>query len=151
MALVITYENKRAKPQKYFMNKASENSSWSSRNMGLLGFFILIFLIVHMANFWAKVKLGIEGELPKDLRGHIDIFTIVVTTFKNPFLTFFYTLLSIPLALHLQHGVTSAAKTLGLYHKRYLRILARVTIFYSVVMGLGFGLIPLYVFFCTRI
>lgn len=151
MALVITFENKKAKPTQYFMNKANENSSWSSRNMGLLGLLILIFILVHMANFWAKVKLGISGELPKDINNHIDIFTIVVTSFKNPILTAFYTLLSFPLALHLCHGVKSALKTLGLYHKRYLRYVSHIALGYSLIMGLGFGLIPIYVYFFTRI
>ncbi|EQC49386.1 succinate dehydrogenase cytochrome B subunit, b558 family [Bacteriovorax sp. BSW11_IV] len=150
MALIITLDNKKAKPQKYFMNYAQQNSSWNSRNMGLLGLMILIFIIVHMANFWAKVKLGYGPELPIDSKGQIDIYSVVVTTLKNPFITLFYTILSIPLAMHLHHGVQSAAKTLGLYHKRYLKYVALIATFYSCVMGLGFGLIPLYIYFFSQ-
>lgn len=150
IALIITLGNKKAKPQNYFMNYAQQTSSWSSRNMGLLGLMILIFIIVHMANFWAKVKLGYGPALPVDSKSQIDIYSVVVTTFKNPAITLFYTILSIPLAMHLHHGVQSATKTLGLYHKRYLKYVAIIATIYSFVMGLGFGIIPLYIYFFSQ-
>jgi succinate dehydrogenase / fumarate reductase cytochrome b subunit len=61
-ALIVTYKNKKAKPEKYIVNRTEENSSWSSQNMGFLGVLILLFLVVHLANFWARIKLGVGEE-----------------------------------------------------------------------------------------
>jgi succinate dehydrogenase / fumarate reductase cytochrome b subunit len=51
------------------------------------------------------------------------------------------------LALHLHHGFKSAFKTLGFYHKKGLKIIAKVSLIYAVIMGIGFGIIPFIVYF----
>ncbi len=53
---LLAYQNKKARPVNYAYNKPSTNSSWASRSMALLGTGILIFICVHMANFWWKAK-----------------------------------------------------------------------------------------------
>lgn len=52
---LLVYQNKKARPIGYAKNNPSANSSFSSRNMGLLGTAILMFIVIHMANFWAKM------------------------------------------------------------------------------------------------
>lgn len=56
--LVITINNRKARPQGYVYNKPSKNSIWSSRNMGFLGTLILAFLVFHMWDFWYRYKFG---------------------------------------------------------------------------------------------
>ena len=99
LALKITLTNWRARNSRYVVNHAAETSTWTSRNMGLLGFVILIFIVVHLANFWARAKLGIGAEVPVDPWGNADLYLLVVELFKNPFYLIFYTLLMIPLGL----------------------------------------------------
>jgi len=53
-ALVITRKNKAARPIGYNQSSGNANSKWNSRNMGILGTIILIFLVTHMQNFWWK-------------------------------------------------------------------------------------------------
>ncbi|MBV7270634.1 succinate dehydrogenase cytochrome b subunit [Winogradskyella luteola] len=146
-ALLITLKNRKAKPQKYVINKSNENSSWTSQNMGLIGVIILLFIIVHLANFWARIKLGIGEEVGLDAMGNKDVYEVTHTLFQNIYFVIFYTLISIPLALHLHHGLKSAFKTLGFYHKKGLTILAKIALFYAIVMGFGFGIIPFIVYF----
>jgi succinate dehydrogenase / fumarate reductase cytochrome b subunit len=50
---LLTYQNIKARPIGYAKNDPSKNSSFSSRNMAVLGSIILIFIITHMVNFWA--------------------------------------------------------------------------------------------------
>lgn len=50
---LLAYQNKKARPVNYAYNKPSANSSSASRNMAVLGTAILIFIVIHMANFWA--------------------------------------------------------------------------------------------------
>jgi succinate dehydrogenase / fumarate reductase cytochrome b subunit len=50
---LLTYQNVKARPIGYAKNDPSKNSSFSSRNMAVLGTIILVFIITHMVNFWA--------------------------------------------------------------------------------------------------
>jgi succinate dehydrogenase / fumarate reductase cytochrome b subunit len=56
--ILLTVQNIKARPIKYAHNKPGRNSKFASRNMALLGTGILIFLIMHMANFWWKAKMS---------------------------------------------------------------------------------------------
>lgn len=60
-ALILTLKNKKARPVEYASYKGDSNSPWTSRNMGILGTILLIFLVVHMSNFWWKYH---NAELP---------------------------------------------------------------------------------------
>ncbi len=141
-ALVITIKNRKAKPQKYEVDHSHENSSWASRNMGILGSLILIFIIIHLANFWARIKLGLGVPVTLDVHGYKDVYSVTYELFQNIWYVLFYTLLSIPLAYHLHHGLKSGFKTLGFFHKKGLRVLAKVALIYALTMGIGFGIIP---------
>lgn len=145
-ALIVTLINRKAKPQKYIANNTKENSSWTSQNMGLIGTAILVFIIIHLANFWARIKLGI-GESPGiDAMGNVDVYEVTYSLFQNIYYVIFYTVLMIPLGLHLHHGLQSSFKTLGFYHKKGLRILSKVSLIYAAIMAIGFGIIPFIVY-----
>jgi succinate dehydrogenase / fumarate reductase cytochrome b subunit len=51
--ILLTIQNKKARPIAYAKTNPSANSSFASRNMAILGSLILIFIITHMVNFWA--------------------------------------------------------------------------------------------------
>ncbi len=51
--IMLTIENKKARPIGYAKNNSCANSNFSSRNMAVLGTLILVFIVVHMVNFWA--------------------------------------------------------------------------------------------------
>lgn len=146
-ALLITLRNRKAKPQKYVVNHSKENSAWASKNMGILGTLILIFIIIHLANFWARIKLGLGEEVGLDAYGNKDVYQVTYSLFQNIYFVIFYTVISVPLALHLHHGLKSAFKTLGFYHKKGLKIIAKVSLMYAIIMGVGFGIIPFIVYF----
>jgi succinate dehydrogenase / fumarate reductase cytochrome b subunit len=146
-ALIVTRQNRQSKPSRYALSKPQENSSWASQNMGLLGLFILLFIVVHLANFWARIKLGIGEEVGLDAAGHVDVYEVTSSLFHNFYYVLFYSLLMIPLGYHLQHGLKSAFKTLGFYHRSGLAILAKIALVYALVMSIGFGLIPFIVYF----
>ncbi|WP_430965345.1 succinate dehydrogenase cytochrome b subunit [Spongiimicrobium sp. 2-473A-2-J] len=146
-ALLVTLQNRKANPQKYVLNRFQENSTWTSQNMGLIGTMILLFIVVHLANFWARIKLGMGEAVRLDAAGNMDVYEVTSSLFHNIYYVIFYTVLVIPLALHLHHGLKSAFKTLGFYHKKGLRIIAKVALIYAIIMGAGFGIIPFIVYF----
>lgn len=57
-ALIITARNKKARPVGYAQYNGAANSTWSSRNMGILGTVILVFIVIHMKTFWAEYHWG---------------------------------------------------------------------------------------------
>lgn len=56
--IVLTIQNRKARPQGYAKVRPSANSMWSSRNMGVLGTIILAFIVFHMQDFWYEYKFG---------------------------------------------------------------------------------------------
>ena len=50
--ILLTVQNRKARPIGYAKTDGS-SSSFSSRNMAVLGTIILVFIVTHMVNFWA--------------------------------------------------------------------------------------------------
>ncbi|MFN0203865.1 MAG: succinate dehydrogenase cytochrome b subunit [Bacteroidia bacterium] len=61
-AVRLTQLNASARPEKYANHKESASSSWASRNMGMTGSVILLFLIMHLVMFWGKFHYA-SGEM----------------------------------------------------------------------------------------
>lgn len=53
--ILLTIQNKKARPISYAKTNPSANSSFASRNMAVLGTLVLVFIATHMVNFWAKM------------------------------------------------------------------------------------------------
>lgn len=53
--IMLTIQNKKARPIGYAKSNPSANSSAASRNMAVLGTLILVFIVTHMVNFWARM------------------------------------------------------------------------------------------------
>lgn len=146
-ALIVTIQNRKAKPKKYDINNWQENSSWASQNMGLIGVFILLFIVVHLANFWARIKLGMGKGVGVDSFGNMDVYEVTSSLFHNIYYVIFYSFLMIPLGFHLHHGLKSAFKSLGFYHKNGLKILSKVALVYALIISILFAIIPFIVYF----
>jgi succinate dehydrogenase / fumarate reductase, cytochrome b subunit len=58
---LLTYQNRKARPQQYAHTQRNANSKWYSRNMAILGTILLVFIATHMVNFWAKMHFS---EMP---------------------------------------------------------------------------------------
>lgn len=147
-AVVITIQNRRANSKvKYAYDRRGQTSSWASRHMGWLGTVILVFLIIHLQNFWYASQFG---SLPEDAQGKRNLYTVVVTVFQQPWYVALYLLGFAALGFHLWHGFYSAFRTVGVYHRRLARLLHGFGIFYTVVITGGFTFIALYVFFAYQ-
>ena len=62
---LLTYQNVKARPIGYAKNNPTSNSSFSSRNMAVLGTLILVFIIVHMSSFWGVMHFDKKMPLMK--------------------------------------------------------------------------------------
>lgn len=144
VGIMIAVKNRKAKGQKYAVSSMSE-TSWSSRNMALLGTLILAFIFIHMGDFWYKMKFGDMGMVASASLGHEvkDLFTRVNVAFDNPLIVVVYVIGQIVLALHLWHGFQSAFQTLGFNHPKYTPIIKGLGKIIAIVIPVGFAIIPL--------
>jgi len=138
-ALIITRKNNAAGGTKF-----GASSTWYSRNMGLLGTIILVFLVIHLKDFWVPVSFG---HLPLDKKGNKDLYSVVVQSYQQWWYVLLYEISFVALGFHLLHGLFSSARTLGLYHPKYVQAVKIFGWVYTAVITLGFMIIPLYIHF----
>lgn len=142
-ALVITLFNRKTS-RSYEYDKRAVASKWYSRNMGILGTIILVFLVFHFKDFWYQYKFG---TMPLDSAGHKDLYEIVIRAYEDLWYVLLYVLAMFALGYHLLHGFYSAARTLGVYHPKYVGYIRVFGTWYSYIITLGFAAIPLYIYF----
>ncbi|MCY4780496.1 succinate dehydrogenase cytochrome b subunit [Sphingobacterium sp. UT-1RO-CII-1] len=145
-ALLVTIKNKKATAP-YKKDSRGRASKWYSRNMGVLGTLVLIFLVIHFQNFWYVYKFG---TLPLDSAGKKDLYQLVVTTFQEWWYVIIYVLSMVALCYHLIHGLHSALRTLGVFHPKYVRWFKIIGGVYAVLICTGFALMPIYIYFTTN-
>jgi len=134
--------NHAARPVKYSVSKASANSTWYSRSMGMLGTLLLLFLIMHTAHFWVpnRAHQFTQGE-------ELPLYKMMFEVFSNPWVVLLYLLGCLSLFWHLLHGFSSAFQSLGLNHLKYNGIISFVGTAFSVIVPLLFALMPIAIYF----
>jgi succinate dehydrogenase / fumarate reductase cytochrome b subunit len=135
--LFLFYQNFRARPVRYGVNKRAGGRTLGSGTMPYTGVILLLFVIMHLFNFHFVDKT------------HTTIFDIVSTAFSKPGYVVVYTFAMIVAAVHVSHGFWSAFQTLGANHPKYTPFLRGLSLVFSLVVGIGFGFIPIYVSLLT--
>ena len=150
--IVLSLQNRRARPVRYAMERPSTNAGWSSRNMMLLGSIVLVFLVTHMQNFWWQMHFGEVAMLDYDGEAVKDLYT-VVAAFFNPEMNSWalpaiglYLLGQFALGFHLWHGFSSGLQSVGLRHPRYTAIISGVGKAFSVVVPVLFSSIVVFMY-----
>jgi len=148
-SIFLTQQNKSARPVSYSTSNGNSNSAWSSRNMGVLGTIILIFLVVHLQGFWYQMHWGNVPKVEYEGETYKNLFEIVSFAFQNELLVGGYVLAMVFLAFHLSHGFASAFQTLGLNHKKYSPAIKAIGQVYCIVVPALFASMPLYIYFTS--
>ncbi len=92
----------------------------------ILGTIILVFLVIHMKDFWGQMHFG---EMPTKTYGDHevkDLFTLVGSAFQEWWYVALYCISMVAIAFHLWHGFESAFQTLGLNHMKYNPVISFV-------------------------
>jgi succinate dehydrogenase / fumarate reductase cytochrome b subunit len=131
--LLLFYQNFTARPERYAVNKRAGGRTLGSATMPYTGVILLLFVIYHLFNFHFVDKT------------HTTIFQIVSTAFSKPSYVVIYTFAMIVAAVHVSHGFWSAFQTLGANHPKYTPFLKGLSLVFSLIVGIGFGFIPIYV------
>ena len=141
--IVLTIRNRKSRPVGYVKEKGSANASWASRNMGVLGTIIAVFLVSHMQTFWYKMHFG---EMPMH-DGLKDLHTVVLAFFSPEnslgiVAVLGYVLAQMALAFHLVHGFQSGFQSLGLRHPKYTPAIEKTGYLFGIGVPLLFAIIP---------
>ncbi|HSE42743.1 MAG TPA: succinate dehydrogenase cytochrome b subunit [Acidobacteriota bacterium] len=109
-------------------------SDYASRTMRWSGPILLLFIVYHLMHLtFGNVHPNFE---------HLNVYANVVSGFQVWYVSAFYIIAMIALALHLYHGVWSMFQTLGFNNPVYNRILHRFSVISAIVIALGNISIP---------
>jgi succinate dehydrogenase / fumarate reductase cytochrome b subunit len=139
---VLEASNRAKRKQGYAVSLGNRGSKWYSRSMGLLGTLILLFLILHLANFWVKARITGSPYMPEKDGIH-DMFNLMKVTFSELWVVVAYVLGCISLAYHLLHGFQSAFRTVGVTNKRWFSLVQSIGVGYSILVPALFALMPI--------
>ncbi len=141
--LMLWRKNMQSRPVKYAINAGNATSKWYSRSMGLLGTLILIFLVVHLAQFWVPSRITGLGETIIENKPYHDLYSEMQEEFQHPWVVLIYVIGVLSLAYHLLHGVQSSMQTFGLNTGKYKSIIKTIGIAFSIIVPLVFALMPI--------
>ena len=147
LGLVLWSKNRKAATgrSRYAVNttKATATNAGIAKNMAAIGTIILVFIVIHMYQFWFKMKIGDVAMATYDGVEVKNLFELVEATFTDFTFVMFYVACMAVIGLHLKHGFSSAFQSLGLNHKKYTPFIQLLGTAYSVLIPLGFAIIPL--------
>jgi succinate dehydrogenase / fumarate reductase, cytochrome b subunit len=145
---LITLGNMRARPKGYAVD--DKLLSWwaPAKNMFILGSLVLIFLVIHIIDFYVKMRFTGDPLLSQPTGLGPDVhnsYALVSGLFINNIAyDILYIAGAILLGLHITHGFWSAFQTIGLNNSVWMKRLKNVSTFFGFLFAIGFVFIPLY-------
>jgi succinate dehydrogenase / fumarate reductase, cytochrome b subunit len=150
LAARLTAQNNAARPVKYAANNRAANSTWISRNMGITGTVIALFLVAHLYTFWYRYHNGAPRWISYDggKTWYKDMYNMVEAAFTNQstesvlYASFYLVALAF-LFGHLGHGIQSSARTTGISQKGYTPISKQIGLGLTAFFAFGFATMPI--------
>jgi succinate dehydrogenase / fumarate reductase cytochrome b subunit len=140
MGFVLEIKNKNARPIGYNVNNGAANSTWMSRNMIISGAFILVYLFIHLGDFWVPT-------ISKNYLGanHVETdFEHLQEKFQPLWRVVLYVVAFVLLGLHLAHGFQSSFQSIGARHPKYTPVIKAFGNWYSILIPAGFIIIAIF-------
>ncbi len=112
--------------------------------MGWIGTVVFIFLLIHLYQFWFQMKIGALPMVDYDGVLAANLYLPVEKAYTDLGFVLFYVVSMGVVGAHLWHGFQSAFQTLGLNHRKYTPLIQALGKLYSVLVPLGFAIIPVF-------
>jgi succinate dehydrogenase / fumarate reductase, cytochrome b subunit len=168
VSVVLTIENRRARPEEY-RAKATAAASYASRTMRVSGVIVFLFILFHLAHFTTRHVPGQEfNDKIVDASGtehHLHVLlktpdgkvvvdkygapkevhnthAMMISGFSYWWVSAIYIVAMFLLSRHLSHGVSSMFQSVGLRNSFIRPCLDRVAQLYGIVVFLGYVSIP---------
>jgi succinate dehydrogenase / fumarate reductase, cytochrome b subunit len=143
IGIILQIKNWLSRPVRYRVSNKT-TTPFLSKYMIYTGAILFTFLVIHLFNFFF-IKYGwVTSPVASLEGGEPDFIGIAKALFSQPVYSVVYILLFINLGFHLYHAFQAACQTLGLDHKTYTPYITGFGICYSIVIPLGYIIIPLY-------
>lgn len=143
-ASLLTLQNQKARGKNKYAVSNTKDAPWSSKNMYVLGFAILAFLVLHMIQLWYNMQF-------KELIGAPDAIShgslLVIPLFKNPINVIIYLVAFVALWFHLTHGFWSALHSVGWNNTIWMKRLKRLSYVVATIIVAGYTVVPIYIYF----
>jgi len=137
-AVQLTARRRAARPVGYAAGREPQVSTLASRTIRWGGALILVFIVYHILHF------TIGAVHPSFVEG--DPYHNVAAGFSSPLVVAFYELALVALGLHLYHGIWSSGRSLGVSPPAPRPLKRQLALALSVLIWLGFMVIPIAVY-----
>ncbi len=146
-ALMLTLENKAARPADYSHGKPPFAASLASRTMLGGGVLVALFVVYHLLHYTVCLKAvnftGIDfAHLTDPETGHHDVYAMVLYGFNVWYVSLFYIVSVGFLCLHLSHGASAMFQSLGLRSHAWWPVISKGAMIWSVILFLGYAVVP---------
>lgn len=148
-ALILTLQNRKARGNdRYAVNAKPQKVEWASQNMFVLGLIILLFLGLHISQFWYKMMFA-------ELTGHHEVAlgSMMVSPtdgaaflryyFSNIIVVVLYLIWFVAIWFHLTHGVWSAFHTIGWNNSVWMNRWKTISYVVSTLIFVCFALVTI--------
>ncbi len=143
-ASLLTLQNQKARGKDKYAVTNNKDATWSSKNMYVLGFAVLAFLVLHMIQLWYNMQF-------KELIGAPDAIShgsvLVIPLFKNPINVVIYLAAFVALWFHLTHGFWSALHSVGWNNTIWMKRLQNLSYVVATIIVAGYTVVPIYIYF----
>jgi len=145
-ALWLTFQNRAARGTSRYEETAKVwGVDWNSKNMLVLGFIVLGFLLLHLFNFWFKMQLaeitnGLTGAIEDAANGAMHVKAL----FCQPVYSVLYLVWLAAIWFHLTHGIWSALQTLGWSNLIWFNRIKVIGYIWATLVCLLFAAVPVY-------
>lgn len=138
-AFILTAQNRRARGnESYAVTERPKSVEWASQNMLVLGLIVILFLVLHFYQFWAKM------QLPEMLGGYPEEgIELIKQTFSNPLMVVLYLVWFCALWFHLTHGFWSSLQTLGWNNNIWFNRWKTIGNVWATIVLLGFAFVAI--------
>jgi succinate dehydrogenase / fumarate reductase cytochrome b subunit len=142
-AIILTLQNMKARGNDRYASSSKTKTTWSSKNMFVLGLFILLFLFLHLYQMWYQMQFKelfmIEGA-------RHDGAQLVEEVFSQLWVVVIYVIAFIALWFHLTHGFWSALHTVGWNNTVWMKRLKVLGNIISTAISLGFIIVAIAIY-----
>lgn len=135
--LALYFKNKARRSVTYAVTPGNKVSPWYSRSMALLGTLVLLFLIVHLSQFWAPNRYSQTTG-----NGELNLYDMMKQNFSVLWVVIVYLLGCFSLAWHLVHGFYSSFQTLGLATHKYKKMIKGIGVAFAIIVPIIFAIMP---------
>lgn len=145
---MVEAKNRSRRTKGYQVDLGNRGSKWYSRSMALLGTLILLFLIMHVAQFWvpSRITHNLETVTYGFTETH-NLFLRMYEVFQQPLIVILYLIGVASLTFHLFHGFHSAFRSMGVHNKKYLAMLQTLGYGFTIIVCVLFALMPISMYF----